>query len=79
MAVGLAVCWLVGYSGGGADEAGAGGRGLVGGRAGGGMTTARFEDLLGWSMGELAGGTGERGPLAVFALLLWPPGEEAER
>lgn len=64
---------------GGADEAGAGGKGLVGRRGGGEMTTARFVYLLEWSVGESAGGTGESGPLAVFALLLGPPGEEAER
>jgi hypothetical protein len=51
-----------------------------GGRVEGGGATPRFGDLLvGESAGESGDGAGERGPLAVFALLLWPAGEGAER
>lgn len=35
--------------------------------------------MLGESAGESGGGAGESGPLAVFALLLWPAGDGAER
>lgn len=54
-------------------------RRAVGGRVEEGNATPRLVDLLGESAGESGGGAGESGPLAVFALLLGPAGDGAER
>lgn len=60
-------------------ETGKGGRGLAGGRAGGGKRTARFVFVNFESVGEPRDETGESGPLAVFALRLEPADEGADK
>lgn len=58
-------------------ETGKGGRGLAGGRAGGGKGMVRFANFV--SVGEPRSETaGERGPLAVFARRLEPADEGAD-
>lgn len=69
-----------GWAGGDGTAAGTGTRRVGGGRVeGGGNAAPREADLLGESAGESGGGAGESGPLAVFALLLGPAGDGAER
>lgn len=57
-------------------ETGKGGRGLAGGRAGGGGRMVRFANFE--SVGEPRGETGESGPLAVLARRLDPADEGAD-